>query len=261
MRLWRGLTLYVVVGALALLPACGSDSAGASPPSEPKLVPAEYRSPAVPKGTGAVASSDAPSSSPFRAAAAEADPIVLHESPGGPEVMRLPKMNDEGGIPFVFRVIGDADGWHRVMLPTRPNGSTAWVRSADVTVYGVRHKVVVHLESLTVELFDGPNLIDTWPAGIGKDNYPTPTGSYYVLERWQVDPESAYGPWALGISAHSDVLDDFGGGDGRVAIHGTNHPEYLPGKVSHGCVRLHNDQITALSDRIELGAPVEILER
>jgi lipoprotein-anchoring transpeptidase ErfK/SrfK len=71
-------------------------------------------------------------------------------------------------------------------------------------------------------------------------------------------PNLGYGVFALGLSGHSDVLTEFGGGDGQIAIHGTNNPGDIGNDVSHGCVRVTNDAIERLS-QLPLGTPVEIV--
>jgi lipoprotein-anchoring transpeptidase ErfK/SrfK len=54
------------------------------------------------------------------------------------------------------------------------------------------------------------------------------------------------------------VLTSFAGGDGQVAIHGTNQPGLIGSEVSHGCVRVDNTTITKLARMIPLGTPVRI---
>jgi lipoprotein-anchoring transpeptidase ErfK/SrfK len=72
-----------------------------------------------------------------------------------------------------------------------------------------------------------------------------------------VTPDDAYGPYAFGLSIHSDTQTEFAGGDGRVGIHGTNQPQLIGERVSHGCVRLNNDDVLRLVDmQLPLGAPV-----
>ena len=110
-----------------------------------------------------------------------------------------------------------------------------------------------------MELYDYNTLIANWPVGVGTDQYPTPQGTHYILEGWQTPPDGTFGPYGLGLSAHSDQLTDFLGGDGRSAIHGTSQPEIVPGKVSHGCLRLWNENITFLVFHIELGSPIDIV--
>ena len=57
---------------------------------------------------------------------------------------------------------------------------------------------------------------------------PTPKGTYFVAELLkQPNPSGPYGPFAFGLSAHSNVLQTFGGGPGQIGIHGTNEPDTL----------------------------------
>jgi lipoprotein-anchoring transpeptidase ErfK/SrfK len=66
-----------------------------------------------------------------------------------------------------------------------------------------------------------------------------------------------YGPLAFGTSARSSVLTDWPGG-GFIGIHGTDAPELIPGRVSHGCIRLRNDDILRLGRLMPVGTPVTI---
>jgi lipoprotein-anchoring transpeptidase ErfK/SrfK len=94
---------------------------------------------------------------------------------------------------------------------------------------------------------------------VGSSVNPTPTGRYYVTDVVELaDPRSAWGPYALGISARSETITEFNGGDGIIGIHGTNRPHTIGQAVSLGCVRLHNDLITQLAAVVRLGTPVEI---
>ena len=56
---------------------------------------------------------------------------------------------------------------------------------------------------------------------IGAPATPTPRGLYAIYEKLaQPDPKGFLGPWALHLTAFSNVLLNYGGGPGRVAIHG-----------------------------------------
>jgi lipoprotein-anchoring transpeptidase ErfK/SrfK len=66
-----------------------------------------------------------------------------------------------------------------------------------------------------------------------------------------------YGPVAFGTSARSEVLTDWPAG-GFVGIHGTNRPDLLPGRVSHGCIRLRNQDILRLARLLPVGTPLTI---
>ena len=65
------------------------------------------------------------------------------------------------------------------------------------------------------------------------------------------------GALAFGTTARSDTLTDWPGG-GFIGIHGTNQPAILPGRVSHGCIRMRNRDIRGLDRKMPLGTPVTI---
>jgi lipoprotein-anchoring transpeptidase ErfK/SrfK len=95
---------------------------------------------------------------------------------------------------------------------------------------------------------------------VGSPKYPTPLGSFYMRELARPrNPKGAYGPWAFGLSAYSNVLQTFGRGDGQIGIHGTNQPDLLGQSVSHGCIRMRNATITKLAQMLPQGVPVEIV--
>ncbi len=95
------------------------------------------------------------------------------------------------------------------------------------------------------------------PVAVGAPDAPTPTGTFAVIDRLQSpDPASPYGPFALGLSAHSDTFSEFAGGDGQIGIHGTDDPSSIGQAVSHGCVRVPNDVVARLAELLPLGTPV-----
>jgi lipoprotein-anchoring transpeptidase ErfK/SrfK len=95
--------------------------------------------------------------------------------------------------------------------------------------------------------------------GIGRSFTPTPTGRFFVTVKLRPPQISAvYGAWALGLSGYSEVLEQFGAGDGQIALHGTADPGDLGKQVSNGCVRVDNQAITALARTLPLGTPVVI---
>jgi lipoprotein-anchoring transpeptidase ErfK/SrfK len=108
-------------------------------------------------------------------------------------------------------------------------------------------------------LFDGDTAVLTTPVAGGTDDNPTPTGQFYVVDKLDTgDPSGPYGQFAFGLSAYSDVLTEFAGGDGQVGIHGTDDPSSIGQAVSHGCVRVPGEVAQRLSETINLGTPVVI---
>jgi hypothetical protein len=157
------------------------------------------------------------------------------------------------------RVTDDAGRlWVKVRIPALPDNVSVWVDRAALGGYTV---VDTHLEidltRLTVTLYRDGRRVFRAPAGIGTAASPTPRGHFYVRNKLTDFASPAYGPLAFGTSARSPVLTDWPGG-GFVGIHGTDEPWLLPGRVSHGCVRLRNDDILRLGKLMPIGTPVTI---
>jgi len=149
--------------------------------------------------------------------------------------------------------------WVRVRLPILPNGRTGWVpRGALGTYKKIWTHLVIDRRLFSATLYKRGAAVFTTRVGVGKPYWPTPAGEFYVRERITGFSDLIYGPLAFGTNARSAVLTDWPGG-GFIGIHGTNQPEILPGRVSHGCVRMPNPAILRLARLMPLGTPVTIL--
>jgi lipoprotein-anchoring transpeptidase ErfK/SrfK len=244
--------LLVVVIALVGCRGSGVPSPAASSPSAG--AGASTASP-----TGRVHLGDAPA----YVAQAATDMTVL-AAPGGDDVVAVfpAKLPWGSSTPFLVRKAQrDNAGliWYQVSLPRRPNGSSGWIRGDQVQLRSVAHEVIVDLSSRTARLLRDRRTVRSWPVGIGRDATPTPTGRFYITVKLRPPQiSSVYGAWALGISGYSDVLEQFGTGDGQIALHGTDELGDLGQKVSNGCVRMTNEMITSLAKTLPLGTPVTI---
>ncbi|MBA2614775.1 MAG: L,D-transpeptidase [Actinobacteria bacterium] len=147
--------------------------------------------------------------------------------------------------------------WTAVRVPALPQNLTGWVpRSALGANSFVQTRLVVDVERLTATLLrDGRPIFDA-AIGVGADEFPTPTGLFYVRSKLR-SLSPFYGPLAFGTSARSAVLTDWPDG-GFVGVHGTNRPDLIPGRVSHGCIRMRNDDILELGKLMPVGTPVTI---
>jgi lipoprotein-anchoring transpeptidase ErfK/SrfK len=148
--------------------------------------------------------------------------------------------------------------WLQVRVPARPNNTDGWVEAADVRVQAVRHHITVDLGDRELALFEDGVEVLTATVAIGTPENPTPTGTFFLTDKLATDPDGAYGPYALGVSAWSETLSEFAGGDGQIGLHGTDRPELLGQEVSHGCLRVANNVIEALAAELPLGVPVDI---
>jgi lipoprotein-anchoring transpeptidase ErfK/SrfK len=162
-------------------------------------------------------------------------------------------------VPVLGRAVDESGVlWVRVGLPVLPNGTTGWVPRDALGGYGlVRTRLVVDLEQLTATLLRNGESIFRAPVGVGRPKWPTPTGEFVIRNRLSRFSSPFFGPLAFGTSARSSVLTDWPAG-GFVGIHGTNQPELLPGRVSHGCIRMRNRDIVSLARLMPVGTPVTI---
>jgi lipoprotein-anchoring transpeptidase ErfK/SrfK len=154
----------------------------------------------------------------------------------------------------------DAQGnpWVRVRLPKRPNGVKGWVRADALGALTVNHRLIdVNKRTLRLRVLDRGKVVMSARVGVGKKGTITPSGRFYVREKFHVKGVPLYGPRAIGTSAYAPTLSDWPGG-GVVGLHGTNQPGLIPGRPSHGCIRLKNRDILRLYRLAERGTPIHI---
>jgi len=148
--------------------------------------------------------------------------------------------------------------WVRVRLPVLPAGTTGWIPRSALGGYGtVRTRLVVDRSRLTATLLRGGRRVFRAPVGVGERRWPTPAGEFHVRNVLTRFASPTYGPLAFGTSARSETLTDWPDG-GFVGIHGTDEPGLIPGRVSHGCIRLRNADILRLARLMPVGTPLTI---
>lgn len=193
-----------------------------------------------------------------------AKPAVVRAGPNPTTriVARLPAFTPEGYPNLVLMLEQVLDvkhgNWVHVRLAQLPNGRSGWVNRGYLSTFRrITTHLVVDREALRATLYkDGVEIFSTI-VGIGKSHWPTPRGQYYIREKLTSFKNPVYGPVAFGTSARSAVLTDWPGG-GYIGIHGTNQPQILPGRVSHGCIRMRNAAILRLALLMPVGTPLTI---
>jgi lipoprotein-anchoring transpeptidase ErfK/SrfK len=125
-------------------------------------------------------------------------------------------------------------------------------------LHRVTTQLVIDRRRLRGTLRRAGRVVWSSPIGVGKAGTPTPGGRFWIRERLRAPfGGGLYGPWAFGTSAYSSLSEWPGGG--VVGIHGTNQPELIPGRPSHGCIRVPNLAIRRLAGLAPLGTPVLIV--
>jgi lipoprotein-anchoring transpeptidase ErfK/SrfK len=192
--------------------------------------------------------------------AESAAPVDIYESPAAMAVARTIDEVTILGSPTVFRVeTGPLNGWVQLALPGRPNGAIGWAK-ADQFQYRVTDQIIrIDLSNRSLSYEEAGEEKLTTAVAVGSVGNPTPAGLFFVTDVVQLtDPSGPWGPFAFGLSARSDTITEFNGGDGIIGIHGTNRPAKIGEAVSLGCVRVPNEVITRLVEVVDLGVPVLI---
>ncbi len=241
--------LVVAAGGVFLATRDGGDTAAAKPTTATALTQAGV---GLSTGFGVA---------PLRAATTKGGDIAVYATPdpaAAPVSTLSPQT--EYTLPRTVLAFDQYQDWLHVYLPTRPNDATGWIKASDVTVSPpLEYQIKVNLADHKVTLLHNGVVEFEAPAAIGTGGTPTPTGTFYYTDPLDLatQPGTGYGVFAIGLSGHSNVLQEFAGGDGQIAIHGTDDVGTIGQSVSHGCVRVSNDVILKLAP-LPLGTPVVI---
>jgi lipoprotein-anchoring transpeptidase ErfK/SrfK len=152
--------------------------------------------------------------------------------------------------------------WVKVLLADRPNGSTGWVPRDSVVLSHTPYWVDVRTGSRRVTVYRRGRRVRSFRAVVGTRRTPTPVGLAAIYERnRQPNPRAFLGPWALSLTSLSNVLESYGGGPGRVAIHGragASLKDPLGTARSHGCIRVNNADVSWMASHVPAGTPVDV---
>jgi hypothetical protein len=265
-----GLCLMTTLLALTLAAAAAAGAETTAPvtppsPGSAEVPPAVAPAPSAPAPTPTVDKS----LSDERTLTTWAHPveelsIYAHPDLHSHKLARL-RLETEDGFPEVYLLLTshvDAAGqsWVKLRVPGRPNGRKGWVlREALGGFHETHWLIVVSLRKHTLTAYYKGRRRMLAPVGVGKPSTPTPSGSFWIRERFRITSrKNPYWPYALGTSDYS-TLSEWPGG-GVVGIHGDfGEPQFIPGDPSHGCVRMRDADIGWLAPRITLGTPVHII--
>ncbi len=258
--------LYASSGALAAPPGEEGSPPGATPPPSTETPPTE--TPPEKEGSRPKAPDLAPSATEATIADLRV-PTRVRSRPSASakagEIVHTAA--DWNGGPMRLLVLDSAlDSrerlWVQVRLHTRPNDSAGWIPANRVDLERTRWRIVLRLRPRKITVYHAGKAKRRFRAVIGAEATPTPLGLFAIAEEVpQGSPDTFLGPWALHLTAHSNVLFNFGGGPGRVAIHGrggTSLLDPLGTAASHGCIRVDNVDINWLVNRVTPGVPVVV---
>jgi hypothetical protein len=187
--------------------------------------------------------------------------VATFDRPGGHVIGN---MGHYYGYSVTTPILQRSHGYLLVRLPTRPNGSTTWIRASDATISSTPYRIQIRRGETRVHVYKGGYEAFSMPAGLGKASTPTPLGSFFVAVIETPGPPGS-GPSILDTSGHSEAIQSWAGsGDAVIAMHGpisTSSDRRIGSTgtfISKGCIRLHEADQQQLF-QIPLGTPIDIL--
>ncbi len=110
------------------------------------------------------------------------------------------------------------------------------------------YSIIVNTSNHTLTLYQNGKPVKQYPVAVGKASTPTPKGSYKIINK-ELHPGGAFGVRWLGLNIPK----------GGYGIHGTNNPGSIGKSISHGCIRMYNNDVIELSNLVPIGTPVTIV--
>jgi hypothetical protein len=188
-------------------------------------------------------------------------PHRAHRSPSAtsPTVAVVPARTPITAVRTTLPLLAARGRWLLVALPGRPNGHTGWISAAHTSRAVTFWHILVRTGAYTVTVTWAGRPVKVFKSVVGKPATPTPSGRFFVEETVALDGSAVGAPFALALSARSNVLQEFDGGPGQIGIHGLDNVGGTPGTaVSHGCIRVTTAAVRWLAARIGAGVPVTI---
>lgn len=222
-RPWYRLLGSSIVAVLLAAPALAqSPEVGSAAPSLPAATAFEGRLPTLPSDANATGSPAAPLDPVPRTTAFNAT-VTLLDQPA------LPQLGDP-----------------RDFLPDE-----------------ARTRLVLRLNDRRVYVYRGDEAVASYPVAIGRAGWETPKGSYAVMQMikdpsWRHPWEGYVIPPGPDNPLGNRWIGFWTDGKNFIGFHGTPNESLIGQAVSHGCVRMRNQDIQALFAQVEIGTPVVV---
>jgi len=259
----------LVLLALGAPIAAAQDAPPEPTPPAPVAAGPTAAAPAASTDTSALQPLEEPTYRPTKRFSYVARLIVrasVYKSPSAkrPRLRMQPWIADTGsGVELLILnriVTSKGVGWLQVLLPVRPNGTTGWIRETGVSIVTNPMRITISLRKHSLLLYRSNRLVLRTGIVIGAPETPTPLGLFSIYQEVREPSSSELGPWALHLTAHSNVLMEYEGGEGRVAIHGMRGSLAVSVGTdqSHGCIRVPPRNVLRIAQMVRAGTPVTI---
>jgi L,D-transpeptidase ErfK/SrfK len=149
-------------------------------------------------------------------------------------------------------------------------GTRLTITSMHVLPPAPHDGIVINLSELRLFYYTANGEVMTFPIGIGREGWETPTGKTSIASKrrnptWTppdsireenpdlpefvpIGPDNPLGAYAMNT------------GWSNYVIHGTNRPYGVGKRSSHGCIRLYPEDIETLFHAVSVGTPVTVID-
>jgi lipoprotein-anchoring transpeptidase ErfK/SrfK len=157
------------------------------------------------------------------------------------------------------QVLDDGSEWLQVKTLRGRSQVKVWIPKWATRRVWIAYRIKVDLSSRLATIYKDGKVNRRFRVVVGAPSTPTPTGTWFVVDRMRLRTSWAYGKWALATSAFSRVLKKFEGGQGQVALHARGTLTAPVGTAaSHGCVRFRDGDIAWLAAHVPNGTSIQI---
>jgi lipoprotein-anchoring transpeptidase ErfK/SrfK len=157
------------------------------------------------------------------------------------------------------QVLDDGTEWVQVRALRNRTQVKVWIPRWATRQVWIRYKLKIDISSRLTTVYRDGKVLRRFRVVVGTPSTPTPTGSWYVVDRMHLWNVWSQGRWALATSAFSRVLKEFDGGQGQIALHARGTlGDPVGTAASHGCVRFNNGDIAWIAAHIPNGTTIQI---
>ena len=157
------------------------------------------------------------------------------------------------------QVMADGSEWVQVRALRNRTQVTVWIPRWATRRVWIRYRITIDISSRRTTVYRDGKVARRFRVVVGAPSTPTPTGTWYVVDRMHLYNSWSQGRWALATSAFSRVLKRFDGGQGQIALHARGTlVEPVGTAASHGCVRFNNGDIAWMARHIPNGTQIKV---
>lgn len=125
-------------------------------------------------------------------------------------------------------------------------------------------RLVIHLSERRVYVYEQDQVVQSYPIAIGRAGWATPTGKFEVIQMlrnpvWEHPFTGELVPPGPDNPLGSRWIGFWTDGTNYIGFHGTPNTESVGQAASHGCIRMYDQDVTALFDLVQVGTPVEVV--